>query len=166
MWSFSSPVSGWLAAAACLVFVFVLRERAASERSVLELRDELLARAPQELVQRTWSATEDELVKDAGISGDVVWDGASQQGFVKLSNMPSNDPTKNQYQLWIFDKSRSADYPVSAGVFDVPASGEVAVELREDLPIDEPFLFAVTLEQPGGVVVSDRSRLLLVASVD
>jgi hypothetical protein len=33
------------------------------------------------------------------------------------------------------------------------------------LPIAKPTLFAITVERPGGVVVSDRSRLPLLASV-
>ena len=35
--------------------------------------------------------------------------------------------------------------------------------IRAKLPVGEPVLFAITVEKPGGVVVSKRDRIALVA---
>jgi anti-sigma-K factor RskA len=77
-----------------------------------------------------------------------------------------NSPTKEQYQLWIFDKNQSDKTPVDGGVFDVTTEGEVLVSIHPKLKVQEAFLFAVTIEKPGGVVVSSRERLPLLANVD
>ena len=79
--------------------------------------------------------------------------------------LPVNDPSRRQYQLWIFDKSRSAEKPVDGGVFDVSSTGELIVPIDAKLAVTEAFLFAITAEKPGGVVVSDREDLLLLAQV-
>ena len=102
-----------------------------------------------------------------GASGDVVWSDARQEGYMRFSNFAANDPTVEQYQLWIFDAERSADYPVDGGVFDIPAgSDEVVVPIRAKLPVNRATLFAITVEKPGGVVVSSRERLPLLAKVE
>jgi hypothetical protein len=44
-------------------------------------------------------------------------------------------------------------------VFDVSSSGEVIVPITAKLYIHRPTLFAVTVEKPGGVVVSKRERI-------
>lgn len=163
----SSPGAwaGWLVAAASLVFtVTVLWVAERSGPPHAEARATLLA-SGADLVRADCSATEDALVQDRGIAGDVVWSAADQTGYVRLENLPANDATQHQYQLWIFDEERSMDYPVSGGVFDVDDSGEVVVRLDPRLAIGKPVLFAVTLERPGGVVVSTRERLLVVAEV-
>ena len=54
---------------------------------------------------------------------------------------------------------------MDGGVFDVPASGETVVLFAPRVPVGRATLFAVTVERPGGVVVSDRSRLPAVAKV-
>ena len=75
-----------------------------------------------------------------------------------------NDRAQAQYQLWIFDKDRDARYPVDGGVFDVPVSGEVVVPITARLHVDQPTLFAVTVEKPGGVVVSKREHIVVTAA--
>ena len=55
-------------------------------------------------------------------------------------------------------------YPVDGGVFDIPVEGmEVLVPIRAAVQVERAMLFAVTVERPGGVVVSDRDRIVLVA---
>jgi len=123
-----------------------------------------LAAAAQGVVQETWTATDDAAA--VGLSGDVVWDPATQTGYMRFSGLASNDATKEQYQLWIFDGTRDDRYPVDGGVFDIPAGGgEVVVPIHARLPVREPALFAVTVESPGGVVVSSRERIVAVAQV-
>jgi len=59
---------------------------------------------------------------------------------------------------------RSGIYPVDGGVLDVPTGkDEVIVPTRTSLRVENSVLFAVTRERPGGVVVSDRSHLVIAA---
>jgi hypothetical protein len=99
--------------------------------------------------------------------GDVVWSAARQQGFMQFRGLAVNDPSKAQYQLWIFDAERPEAYPVDGGVFDVPenAGGDVLVRIDPRLPISRATAFAITVERPGGVVVSSRERLPLLAAI-
>ena len=60
--------------------------------------------------------------------------------------------------------ARTQRAPVDGGVFDVTGD-ETRVAIDAHLPGGEATLFAVTLERPGGVVVSSRERLMLTASV-
>ena len=61
---------------------------------------------------------------------------------------------------------RQNKYPVDGGVFDIDAaSGDVVVAIRAALPVNTPTLFAITIEKPGGVVVSKREHLVLTAKL-
>jgi anti-sigma-K factor RskA len=109
-----------------------------------------------------WSATQDPAARAA--TGDVVWSESRQQGFLRIRGLAANDPKATQYQLWIFDARRDAAHPVDGGVFDV-VDGEVVVPIRAAIRVFEPKLFAVTVERPGGVVVSKRERIVLTAAL-
>ena len=99
-------------------------------------------------------------------SGDVVWDPRTQRGFLRLEGYVANDPASARYQLWIFDAARDDRYPVDGGVFDVPAGrDEVIIPVHPTLPVSRAVAFAVTVEQPGGAVVSDRAKLVALAHV-
>jgi hypothetical protein len=99
----------------------------------------------------------------AGVTGDVVWDDERQEGYMLLSGMPANDPRRSQYQLWLVDPERDTN-PVDGGVFDIPANREsVVIPIDAKLAVSNPSVFAITREQPGGVVVS-KGPLLVVAS--
>ena len=75
---------------------------------------------------------------------------------MSLTNLPVNDPKSKQYQLWIVDPARD-EKPVDGGVFDITASeGEVIIPIRNPLAVTNPQAFVITLEQPGGVVVSKQ----------
>jgi hypothetical protein len=109
-----------------------------------------------------WSATDDPAA--GGAQGAVVWNGAEQAGLMRFRGLQPNDPATSQYQLWIFDAERDDRFPVDGGVFDVPPDAdEVWVPIRARLPVGEAVLFAITVEPPGGVVVSSRERIALVA---
>ncbi len=98
----------------------------------------------------------------AGVSGDVVWNDERQEGYLLLTGMPVNDPTESQYQLWVVDPDRDSN-PVDGGVFDIPAGQDtVIVPIDVKLAVSKPAVFAITREQPGGVVVS-QGPLLVVA---
>jgi hypothetical protein len=97
-------------------------------------------------------------------SGDVVWDSRQQRGFLRLHGFVPNDPRRARYQLWIFDAARDDRYPVDGGVFDVPAGrGEVVVPVYPALPVSRPVAFAITVERPGGAVVSAREKIVAFA---
>lgn len=109
-----------------------------------------------------WTATPDVAAK--GATGDVVWSPSKQEGYMRFAGLATNDPKVLQYQLWIFDKDRDDKYPVDGGVFDVGPDGEVVVKISPKLYVHEPVLFAVTVEAPGGVVVSKRERIVVTAA--
>lgn len=135
-----------------------------------KLRERLLAEDP-DAIAVAWTPGKDPAVAGvpAGASlGDVVWSQSRQQGYMRFRGLAANDPDIEQYQLWIFDAERDAAHPVDGGVFDVAitdATGEVCVPIDARLPIGKPTLFAITVEKPGGVVVSTRERLPLLAQV-
>jgi hypothetical protein len=135
-----------------------------------QLRERLLADDP-DAIEVAWADGTDPAVatQPAGASrGDVVWSQRLQRGSMRFRGLAANDPAVEQYQLWIFDAERDAAHPVDGGVFDVAgtdADGEVCVPIDARLPIGKPTLFAITVEKPGGVVVSKRDRLPLLAKV-
>jgi len=108
-----------------------------------------------------WTTPEDP--RYSRVTGDVVWDNEQQQGYMLLTGMPANDPGESQYQLWLVDPDRDSN-PVDGGVFDIPPdTSTVVVPIDAKLAVDNPRVFAITREQPGGVVVS-KGPLLVVAS--
>jgi anti-sigma-K factor RskA len=128
------------------------------------LREALLAASPTSLVL-PWQTTEDAAA--VGASGDMLWSADAQRGVMRISGLAANDPSRLQYQLWIFDATRDERSPVDGGVFDVPAGvSEVLVPVQPRVPVGDATLFAVTVERPGGVVVSDRERIVLLAQRD
>ncbi len=156
--------AGWAAAAAALVAWFVIpnpMRPSAGIPSPAELRASLIADSTGTMTL-DWSATQDPAAK--GAAGNVVWNGSRQAGVMRIRGLAPNDPRVAQYQLWIFDATRNERYPVDGGVFDV-TTGEVLVPINARLPVREPVMFAVTVEPPGGVVVSSRERIVLVAQV-
>jgi hypothetical protein len=116
------------------------------------------------VLQRNWAPAGDPAGRE--VTGDVVWDARTQTGYMRFVGLRRNDPSNEQYQLWIFDGRRDERYPVDGGVFDVGGEGdEVIVPIRANLPVGSPLAFAVTIERPGGVVVSDRNRVVVIARV-
>lgn len=155
--------AGWAMAAALALAFVVLRidPPAGLPASAAEQRMALIDTAA-DTIKVAW-ATPDEAAY-AAVTGDVIWSDGAQQGFMRLSGMPVNDPNVAQYQLWIVDPERG-EQPVDGGVFDIPPGGsEVIVSINSKLEVREPTVFAITLEQPGGVVVS-KGPLLIVAPV-
>lgn len=100
-----------------------------------------------------------------GVQGEILWDAKRGGGYIRLTGLPVNDPSKEQYQLWIFDGTRDERYPVDGGVFNISRNGESEIWIRVPIPVREAALFAVTVEKPGGTVVSDRGRIVAIAKV-
>jgi hypothetical protein len=165
-----TPGGWWAAAAAILIAIAGWYPRLATPpapRVVAtvptpsERRAELIA-SRAGLVRWEFAATKDPSAHAA--SGDVVWDPVSQQGYLRLRGLDANNARENQYQLWIFDGERDDRFPVDGGVFDIPAGqAEVVIPIVARLHVGKPALFAVTVEKPGGVVVSGRERIAVLA---
>lgn len=159
--------AGWMAAAAALVLWFAVPRTAARTTdaapvsTVAQLRDSLLT-LDSVSERLAWTATKDSSALRA--SGDIVWSNRAQRGVMRFVGLQPNDRTRWQYQLWIFDKTRDEKYPVDGGVFDVPSgAAEVFVPIDARVPVGNAVMFAVTVERAGGVVVSTRERIALLA---
>ena len=155
------PWLGW-AAAACLLVFFNLPSSDSplpSPELTVAQKLEFLREAPD--TQRLdFSPASDPYAK---ITGEVVWNDERQEGYMSLANLPVNDPSKNQYQLWIVDPERD-ELPVDGGVFDIPKGSDTAIiPIRNALQISKPTAFVITLEQPGGVVKSKQEVVVALA---
>ncbi len=155
-----------IAAAAMVIAAVSLMLHFSASRANRELtipadqRLAILASSAPDVIRVPWSTPDG---ADAG--GEVVWSTQRQEGYMVFKGLPVNDPTKEQYQLWIFDVNQDERFPLHGGVFDVTSDGEVVVPIEPHLHVVKPTLFAVTIEKPGGVWVSDRSRLPVLAKV-
>ena len=173
----ASGMLGWLAAAACLIVAIFGWMRSPPAPPVVELPNPVVAppKPPTVAEQReallaqvdslkiTLQATKDPAA--AGVSGDVVWDPKTQKGYFHFVGLASNDPKVHQYQIWIFDAERDKRYPIDGGVFDVPAdSNDIVIPIRAALEVLKPAAFAVTVEKPGGVVVSARDHVVVLGA--
>ena len=97
------------------------------------------------------------------MSGTVIWSDELQEGYMSLTNLPANDPNARQYQLWIVDPARD-EKPVDGGVFDISTNdGTVIIPISNPLAVTNPQAFVITLEQPGGVVVSKQEVVVALA---
>jgi hypothetical protein len=133
------------------------------ELTPAQKRASLLAKGGP-LVQSSWSSTADPASQ--GVAGDVVWDNESQTGYLRFTGLAANDSRRFQYQLWIFDATQDERYPIDGGVFDIPAGqAEVIIPIDPKIPVSTPIMFAVTMEKPGGVVVSGREHIVALAKV-
>lgn len=109
-----------------------------------------------------WKAGPTPLENPAG--GGIIWNQSRQFGLMRFEGLPVNDPATEQYQLWIIDPKRD-QHPVDGGVFDIPDARRSIVRVHAKLPVIAPTAFAITIEKPGGVVVSDQTRLPLIAAI-
>lgn len=99
------------------------------------------------------------------VGGDVVWSDEKQAGYMKLRNLPKNDKNSSTYQLWVFEENQGDKTPIDGGTFDVDADGDVIIPIDAKLKAKNPAMFAITIEKPGGVVVSDRKKIAALAKV-
>lgn len=172
---------GWLAAAAVAGFA-LLSNMPKPTPSLESQRSALLA--VSDVRRADWVSLPDSPLAapsrhqyDRGISGDVVWSDARDEGYMRIAGLAPNDPTQFEYQLWIFDAERPVgdlpqfrveglpelltQRPVDGGVFDVSSTGEAVIPIDAKLPVGKAVIFAVTVEPPGGSVVSKRDVVFL-----
>jgi hypothetical protein len=150
-----APWLGWAAAAAATILLIAQPMKSGGASSFNDVRD-----APDS-ISVAWAPTEDPT--GALATGTVVWSNQLKAGFMSFEGLPANAPDQSQYQLWIFDAERPAEHPVDGGVFDSPGAA-FQVSIDPKISVEKATLFAITLERPGGVVVSSRERLLLTAA--
>jgi len=168
-------IGGWLATAACLA-LFVIAQSPDRVATVSE-RLAVLESKPG-IVRTAWLGLDDAGLGeaphayDSELTGEVVWDPETNEGYMVFEGLEENDPGLLQYQLWIFDADRPtgqlprfgegilSQRPVDGGVFDSVA-GRVIVPIDAKLPVGKAAVFAITVEAPGGVVVSDRDIVTL-----
>jgi hypothetical protein len=115
-------------------------------------------------LQLAWNDWSDASVpcEKPGVKGSVVWDEASNRGVMKFENLPALDETKERYQLWIID-SRGMEQRISGGVFN-GAAGNQFVVIDPGIDVDRAAAFAITIERPDGVWVSDMKRRVVIAA--
>ncbi|MBU6300195.1 MAG: anti-sigma factor [Verrucomicrobia bacterium] len=165
---FSNPQTAW-AVAALFAILFAAKallqfpangtvKPAVATLSPEEARDILLRQAG-DLVQSDFKGTD----AFGQMSGKVIWSDQLQEGYLTLTRLAANTPSVSQYQLWIVDPSRDEE-PVDGGVFDIPPDRETTViRIRNPLAVNDPKAFVITLEQPGGVVVSKQEVVVAIA---
>ena len=153
------PWIGW-AVAACLLGLLVVNGLNSDKPPTAEQRRSALLEKSADAKRLPFAAASNSY---ADAKGEVVWSDARQEGYMTLSNIPANDPTKRQYQLWIVDPARD-EIPVDGGVFDIPAgASSVVIPIDAKLAVRNPAAFVITLEQPGGVVKSKQEVVVALA---
>lgn len=160
---------GWAAAAALLIALIIRPSTdgtspAAQLQPVAFTAEQSLEalRTATGTVTLPWATPES--IGYESVTGEVIWNDEEQKGFLRLANMPANNPLVSQYQLWIVDPDRDSN-PVDGGVFDIVAdNSEVLIPIDAKLPVIAPAAFAITREQPGGVVVSKGPLLVIAAA--
>ncbi len=171
-----SPVSrfiqgaGWFAATVCLLLAVLgwwprLVVKAPVRGLTLVQQRERLLICGRSLTTQ-WVDWEDSEIK--GVHGDVVWCPSSRRGFLRFRGMPRNDPAREQYQVWVVDdRGRDASGQptrISVGVFD-GGPEEFLVPIEAPVDVGRVELFAVTIEEPGGVATPDLKRFVVMAPV-
>jgi hypothetical protein len=116
-----------------------------------------------DVVRNSWESPAPD--QSLGFEGEVVWSESKQKGFMRFKGLPINDKNKETYQLWIFDENQKSENPIDGGIFDADSEGELIVPIQAKLEVKNAQLFAVTIEKPGGVVVSEREKLIGLAKV-
>lgn len=125
-------------------------------------RQKLIESSPGQVIMAEWSPGK---MPNVTVTGDVVWDAVKQVGYLRLKGLPKNDISKETYQLWIVDGSQDPKTPIDGGTFDINAEGEVVVPIKAHLKAIDPKAFAITVEKPGGVVISKQDKVAALAPV-
>ncbi|HEV7642558.1 MAG TPA: anti-sigma factor [Pyrinomonadaceae bacterium] len=167
---------GWAAAAAACIVLAInvwmtrfetppIAEKPPIEEKLTpaQMRQRLID-SGSDVIQAKWTVGNDKTVQE--ISGDIVWSDAKQAGYMRFRGLPVNDASKQTYQLWIFDESQDEKTPIDGGVFDIGGGGDVIIPINAKLKASKPKMFAVTVEKPGGVVVSKRDKIAALAKVE
>lgn len=181
--SASKPWFGWLgwavATAACVALaITIFMPRAATDVAGGKViptpiqeekpdppkqRQQLVDSSGQVLMAKIGKGTVKEI---ENVTGDIVWSDEKQAGYIRVKGLPKNDVNKNTYQLWIFEENQGTKTPIDGGTFDINSDGEVIIPIDPKLKAKNPSMFAVTIEKPGGVVVSGREKIAALAKIE
>jgi len=166
----------WLAAAASLFFVLwgwrELALRSATSREVSQRAQIEQLRQQNDKLSSEMAALAAAGTKTIALTGQEVAPAASARVFLEpdrrraivfFNDLPAN-PGDKSYQLWIIRADQPK--PMSAGVFDVSATGKASITI-ENLPVaTEIKALAVTLEPKGGVDQPTNTRFYVAGSAD
>jgi len=132
--------------------------------TLAQQRDELLASSEGVLHIRLADRVDP---ADPNVSGDIVWSHSQQRGYLRLRGLPSNDPAKSQYQIWLVEASPMRTETVNGGVFDVAQqSRDLIVPIRAEHFVNQPNMFVISIEPPGGSPDLTAGGYPLVAKLD
>jgi hypothetical protein len=123
--------------------------------------------SPQELVARSGDAftvafADWDNPEVKGVQGEVTWSDAAQAGVMRFTHLPIR--TGDRYQLWIVD-SRGMEQRISGGVFNGGDCSQSSLEvpIKPGIEVVSAAAFAITIERPEGVWVSDMKRRVVIA---
>ena len=133
-----------------------------AQLTMAQKRDQLMREA-SDITRATW--TKGNVKEMETVTGEVVWSDEKQMGYMTFRGLPPNDPNREAYQLWIFEQANLESHPKDGGVFNVAENGEVIIPIEAKLRTEAPKAFAITIEKPGGVVVSERGKIAALAPV-
>ena len=155
--------AGWWAAAACLVLAVAgwLRSPSHVAPTLAEQRAALIARPDS--VKINFGATKEPAA--AGVSGDVVWDPAHAARLHPLRRVcrPTIRSCSNTRSGSSTPSATSATRSTAAFSTFPPMAAEVHRADPGGIPVRAAKAFAVTIEKPGGVVVSAREHIVALA---
>ncbi|QQT32916.1 anti-sigma factor [Sphingobacterium multivorum] len=118
------------------------------------------------VLQDKWALIQNPAIKTISLKGVetkpdlhalVYWDQQSKAVYLSLENMPV-PPKGKQYQLWAMVDGQ----PVSAGVFPVAASNQMASKM---LDVAKAQAFAITLEDEGGKPSPTLTELCVMGNI-
>ncbi len=164
---------GWVAAAAAIAVAVMIANPTEPLRP--QNREQLVAWIDQHPSAVQWDWAPGLVEPDEDATGLVTFDPETQEGYMLIKGLEPNDPKFQQYQLWIWDQEREPDpenpapladnvHPVDGGVFDVNSEGEAVIPIEAKLIVGKPYLFAITVERPGGVAKSGKESVPLIAA--
>lgn len=135
------------------------------ELTASQQMETFLENSPSDLVMIDWTPVDS---PDAG--GKVIWSDSAQEGYMVFTGMAINDPSITQYQLWVFDSDPKQEVPTDGGVFDISklattGLNQIVVPIKTTVPVGRAVQFAVTEEIPGGVYLSKRALIPVLATL-
>ena len=153
--------SGWAVAASLAVLLIYTNWRQTQPPEVVQKQEEPI-KQPEPKRESTLAERRAEMLKDktakavtfdeakGEATASVVWSGVRQEGVIEVRGLPLNDPTREQYQLWIMDATQKQPIPIDGGVFDVKPDGTATFTVRSPIPVSDAQAFAISKEKPGG----------------
>jgi hypothetical protein len=163
--------SGWLAAAACAVFLVGHAYRNDAGRATAGLAASTRpmhpdARVISPMLEAT-SAHEVDVIRGAlredggAVEAEVIWNDGAQHGTLRARHLSPTDEGF-EYQVWLFSSDEPDALPAPAARFRVSGNvTETVVALSPPVRVTHPDRVRITREREGGVIVSKQDRVVL-----